>query len=65
MENIKKNEKFIDWARNLYDENCLERHRHGQTQHETFDIYYGLYESWLWAEYQKRAKQSSGSLYLS
>lgn len=56
MKNLKNNKQFIAWAENLYDENCLERHSHGQKQHASFEVYYKLYKDWLWTEYQTRVE---------
>ena len=56
MENYKNNREFIQWARILYDENCLERHHHGQHPYETFEVYFNLHTKWLWNQYQERVE---------
>ncbi|HAI16545.1 MAG TPA: hypothetical protein DCM10_00040 [Xanthomarina gelatinilytica] len=59
MEKFKNNKKFIEWCKRLYDENCLERHRHGLKPNESFDVYYNQHTNWLWAQYQNALKKDS------
>ena len=64
MKNKNIKDKFMIWARCLYDENCLERHSHGQQQYKSFDVYFKRHEDWLWNKYQVESKETN-SLYLS
>lgn len=63
MKNKKTTENFIIWAKSLYDDNCLERHRHGQQQYKTFEVYFSRHEEWLWNKYQLEDSKAK-SLYL-
>ena len=63
MENLKNNKEFTTWCRSLYDENCLERHRHGQKPYETFEVYFNTHTKWLWEQYQNRS--NAKSIYLT
>ena len=47
MKNENKNENFMSWCRFMYDENCLERHHHGQNPYKNFKTYYSRNKSWL------------------
>lgn len=66
MEKIKNNDKFIEWCKRLYDENCLERHRHGLYPYESFEVYYNKHTEWLKNKYEDENRVSyRSSLYLS
>ena len=47
-------EIFRQWCRNLYDENCLERHRSGLPPYENFEDYYHLHLKWLEKKYNDK-----------
>ena len=47
-------EMFRQWCRNLYDENCLERHRSGLPPYKDFEDYYYLHLKWLEKKYNDK-----------
>ena len=60
-----KNENFMSWCKFMYDENCLERHHHGQHPYKNFETYYSRNESWLRSKYVEVDGVREVSLYLS
>jgi hypothetical protein len=44
--------EYLNWCRRMYDENCIERSRHGQQPYSTFDDYYNTNKDWLRQEYE-------------
>ena len=49
----------------MYDENCLERHHHGQNPYKNFKTYYSRNKSWLKSRYESVEGAREVSLYLS
>ena len=43
-----------NWARMMYDENCLERWNHGQKPYASFEVYYDTHYDWLRKEFEER-----------
>ncbi len=41
----------MQWCKELYDENCLERHSHGLEPYKNFETYYFKHHLWLDRKY--------------
>ena len=46
--------EYLNWCRRMYDENCIERSRHGQNPYPSFDNYYDTNKDWLRREYDNK-----------
>tara|TARA_R110002020_G_scaffold280872_2_gene496640 strand:+ start:449 stop:655 length:207 start_codon:yes stop_codon:yes gene_type:complete len=67
MEIYKTDERFMQFCRFMYDENCQERWHHGQEPYENATQYIDKNLNWLQNKYREQAKTErswSSSIYL-
>jgi len=51
MQQSSNKESFMQWCKELYDENCLERQTHGLEPYKNFETYYFKHHLWLDRKY--------------